>query len=90
TIRPGQRLAVHTASKVEPTAEAKPAPAEKTTPPAKDAEYIYHVVQQGDTLWDIARRYPGATVDEIKRLNDGLNSQGLHPGKRIKVAVQQG
>ncbi len=90
TIKPGQRLAVHTASKAEPTAEAKPAPVEKATVPPKDAEYIYHVVQQGDTLWDIARRYPGATVDEIKRLNGGLNSQGLHPGKRIKVAVQQG
>ncbi|MFZ1687908.1 MAG: LysM peptidoglycan-binding domain-containing protein [Flavobacteriales bacterium] len=91
TIRPGQRLAVHTSVNAEPTAEAKSVPVKDVAAPTgKSVEYIYHVVQQGDTLWDIARRYPGTTVDDIKRLNRGLNSKSLHPGKRIKVGVQQG
>ena len=91
TIRAGQRLAVHTAAKTEPTADVKPASTkEEAAPVGSSVQYIYHVVQQGDTLWDIARRYPGTTVDDIKRLNGGLNSKSLHPGKKIKVAVQRG
>ncbi|MEO8069719.1 MAG: LysM peptidoglycan-binding domain-containing protein [Flavobacteriales bacterium] len=90
TIRAGQRLAVHTSVASSPTAEVKPEPTKSDAPKGKNVEYIYHVVQQGDTLWDIARRYPGTTVDDLKRLNNGLNSKSLHPGKKIKVGVQQG
>jgi membrane-bound lytic murein transglycosylase D len=52
-------------------------------------EYIYHTIQPGDTLWDIARKN-GLSVDDLRRLNDGLNSKQLHPGRKIKVGVQEG
>ena len=42
----------------------------------------------GDTLWDIAKRYPGVSVDDLKRLNDGQLE--LKPGDRIKVSKQEG
>jgi LysM repeat protein len=58
--------------------------------PVQDGTYIYHVVQPGDTLWDIAKRYPGVSVDDLKRLNGGAVQDGLKVGDRIKVGVQEG
>jgi LysM repeat protein len=44
---------------------------------------VYHTVQPGDTLWDIARQY-SASVRQIKRLND-LRDGSVRPGQRIRV-----
>lgn len=78
-IRPGQRLQV--GSRPVETAQEKPATK------AVEGEYIYHIVQPGDTLWDIAKKYPGITVDDLHRLNGELKSTGLKPGHKIKVGT---
>ena len=52
----------------------------------KDNGEIYHVVAPGDTLWNIAQRYQGLTVDKIKEINR-LNSNELKVGTRLKVVV---
>lgn len=60
--------------------------AESKDEPAGSSEEdtaVYHTVRQGDTLWDIARKYR-ASVDQIKTLND-LRSNNLRPGQRIRV-----
>ena len=90
TIRPGQRLALHVASKPEPTAEAAHVKNEGPGTQRTGVEYIYYTVQQGDTLWGIAQRLPGVSVEDIRQWNDGLSSKSLKPGKRIKVGVQKG
>ena len=43
----------------------------------------YYRVRRGDNLWAISTRF-GNTVDDLKRLNDGL-SEDLRPGQRIRV-----
>lgn len=48
--------------------------------------YTWHVVQKGDTLYSIAKRYEGMTVDEIKSINN-LNTNELKPGTKLKVKV---
>ena len=82
-IRPGQKLVV--GKQAATATAAKPA-----AKPVQDGTYIYHVVQPGDTLWDIAKRYPGVSVDDLKRLNGGAVQDGLKVGDRIKVGVQEG
>jgi len=52
-----------------------------------DKSYIYHTVRKGDTLWDIANKYKGATISEIKTLNNISNSYRLKPGQKLKIAV---
>ena len=49
-------------------------------------KYIYHLVQPGDTLWNIAKRYEGVTVEMIKDINN-LHNSTLKPGTRLKVIV---
>jgi membrane-bound lytic murein transglycosylase D len=50
-------------------------------------KYIFHLVQRGDTLWSIARRYEGATVDQIRELNKITDNKNLKAGTKIKVMV---
>jgi len=45
----------------------------------------YHIVQKGDTLWDIAKMYPGISANDIRLANSGLNSKRLKPGQKIKI-----
>ncbi len=99
-IQPGQKLRIErpAATNTGTAALQRPAPApavaqaEKLAPPPPNAAeaFIYHVVQPGDTLWGIAQLYPGVTVEDLRRLNAGLNSKRLAPGKKIKVGVQPG
>ncbi|MBL7962786.1 MAG: LysM peptidoglycan-binding domain-containing protein [Flavobacteriales bacterium] len=100
-IHAGQKLVVKRGTASATTAStpsAAPAPkAPSNAAPAvtasgdstdKPVEYIYHVVQPGDTLWGIAQRYPGVTVDDIKRLNSDMNLRKLPVGRKLKVRVQ--
>jgi LysM repeat protein len=75
-----------------PVKKLQPATAKKaiavTDNKAAPKQYVYHVVQPGDTLWGIAQRYKGISVDEIKRTNNIYNSKGLKPGTRLKIKVK--
>lgn len=54
-----------------------PAPAQK-----KD---FYYTVQEGDTLWKIARRF---TVDiEVLRAFNQLDKDALHPGQKLRIPL---
>lgn len=70
--------------------EASPAQSSQATAStnvkASDSKIIYHVVQPGDTLWKIAQRYGGMTVESIKQINR-LESNDLKVGTRLKVTI---
>jgi membrane-bound lytic murein transglycosylase D len=48
-------------------------------------EYITYTVRSGDTLWDIARKYPGVTETDIARLNNISVSSKIQPGQVIRI-----
>ena len=51
-------------------------------------EYIYYTIRKGDTMWDIAQKYNGVSVDDIKRHNSSLNSNNLKAGTKIKIVTK--
>ncbi len=50
-----------------------------------DPNYVYHTVQRGDTIWDIAKKYAGITSDDIMKLNNLSNDRGLYVGQKLKI-----
>lgn len=65
------------------TAAARaPTPVVKPTP-ADDGAFTWYTVRKGDSLYGIARRYPGVDADSLMRVN-GI-SANIRPGQRIKV-----
>lgn len=56
---------------------------EPETPAPSPATAIFHLVEKGDTLYNISRRY-STTVESIKSLN-GLSSNIINLGQRLRV-----
>ena len=51
--------------------------------PAADANL--YIVQPGDTLWDISKKFQGLTIEKIKTLNN-LKTNKLKPGQKLIVS----
>lgn len=51
---------------------------------------VYYTVQSGDTLWSIAEKYEGITVNQIREWNNISTSEKLKVGQKIKVIVPGG
>ncbi len=100
-IRVGQKLNVYvpqgTASKYADintlSFDAKQRRIGKTTtttvtevkPSQVDGDYIYYKVRSGDTLWEIAKQYPGITETDIMKLNNMTSGKSLKAGQMIKI-----
>lgn len=88
-IYPGQKLEIRKSVKTkvgETTAKAEPKPTNSGTKSGVKANNTgYHIIQKGDTLWDIAKIYPGISVNDIKVANANLSDKKLKPGQKIKI-----
>ncbi|MBG8553024.1 LysM peptidoglycan-binding domain-containing protein [Hymenobacter guriensis] len=86
-VVPGQKLTLRAPADAPTVAEARPAAAQASTKrPSKlilPAPRV-HLVQPGDTLYNISRRYQGVTVDQLRKLNN-LTSDEVKPGQKLIV-----
>ena len=89
-IYAGQVLIVH--GKPIVPAATTPAPVANIPEPAKEendpdnndsSEYSWYTVRSGDSLYLIAKRYPGVSADELMRFNN--IGADIRPGQRIKI-----
>jgi membrane-bound lytic murein transglycosylase D len=48
-------------------------------------DYITYRVKQGDSLWEIAKKYPGVSETDISRLNNISNANKIKPGQILKI-----
>lgn len=90
-LRIGQRLTIYprrpVSANTKPT-EAKASKKEsvvyqKPVSLPSDPSKI-HVVQSGDSLWTISKKYPGITIENLRKWN-GLNSTKLKPGTKLRL-----
>lgn len=95
-IRIGQRLVIYRGGKVitstTSSASSKPGsqPTKATTPTAQktstvnpSAEYTIYTVKSGDSLYLIAKQYPGVSAQNIMDFN-GIGSN-IKPGMKLKI-----
>jgi membrane-bound lytic murein transglycosylase D len=99
SIYPGQKLFVEAPLKTENIVENKIEKKDtvtmkvenKTIAINKNISQInvkYHVVQKGDTLWGIASKYKGASVETIKKLNNLNAASTLYVGQKLKIQIE--
>ena len=81
-LKIGQRLTVYprkpnvsTVSSTKTTTKSKPISGESTT----------YTVKSGDSLWSIAQKFSGVSVQNIKDWN-GISGSKLKPGMKLKIA----
>lgn len=48
---------------------------------------VYYEVKPGDTLWDISKKYPGVSLEEIRQSNNITDTKGLKPGTKLKIRI---
>ncbi len=68
----------------KPTPKTSPELTEQATTPVITLQHTEHVVEKGDTLYNISRRY-GTTVDSLRRLNQLTESSVLKIGQKLVV-----
>jgi membrane-bound lytic murein transglycosylase D len=92
-LKSGQKLVVYVSQPtakntlVSPAAIAKPVSPAASGAANSEVKYVYYTVQAGDTLFKIANKYDGVSVDDIKKWNNLTDINSLKIGTKLKVAV---
>lgn len=59
---------------------------EKAVAKVAGKHVVSYKVQSGDSLYSIAKKYPGVSTDALREAN-GLTSAGIRPGQVLKIPV---
>ncbi|BDD02765.1 lytic transglycosylase domain-containing protein [Aureibacter tunicatorum] len=80
-IREGQKLKIYVkSSHFDSYAKSTSVKANQSIPDSG-----VHLVQPGDSLWSIANKYKGLTIEKIKKLNN-LGSNMIKPGQKLIIS----
>jgi len=80
-LRVGQRLTIYPRKPLtaQPASSAKSTVAKTTGDSPR-----FHVVEKGDSLWTISKKYQGVSIENLREWN-GIRGNSLQPGTRLKL-----
>lgn len=82
TIRVGQRLNIWLVPNSYTATVAQKKPTVKQNMVVNGTKY--HIVQPGDTLWDISKAYSDMSIEKLKKLNN-LKTNNIKPGQKLVI-----
>ena len=66
--------------------KATPVVAKSNQTARVSSKSLTYKVQSGDSLYSIAKKYPGVSTDDLQKAN-GLTSADIRPGQVLKIPV---
>ena len=88
-IHSGQRLSIFTSTSIatvkKEVKDESDSDSNDSTSSDPEMPIVYHKVEKGDTLYNIAQRYPGVSANNIMEWNDIANAKHLKAGMRLKI-----
>ncbi|MEE9361901.1 MAG: LysM peptidoglycan-binding domain-containing protein [Cellulophaga sp.] len=81
-LRIGQRLTIYSKRSALFSSKAKKTKSKKKTIIIGDKKT--HIVQSGDSLWTISKKYPGVSIENLREWN-GISGNKLKPGTKLKL-----
>ena len=94
TIVPGQKLKIYNGKGPDVASSSSTASSSsKASTPGRSSTsvsggYVIYTVKKGDTLYSIANKFPGISLNDIMRLN-GLNRNSkIYAGQKLKIKKQ--
>ena len=81
-IRAGQTLYIYGATK-NPSGKSSTSSGKSSSSSSRTSTYT---VRQGDSLYNIAKLYPGVSAENIKKAN-GMKSDNIRPGQKLKIPL---
>ncbi len=87
SVRIAKKVPVKVSKPEESTEEAFASAKIEKVPERNDDEntFVFYKVEIGDTLWAIAKKYAGNTVENIKSLNGLKDNESLKAGMILKI-----
>ncbi|UII81579.1 lytic transglycosylase domain-containing protein [Flagellimonas sp. CMM7] len=84
-LRVGQRLTIFPRKPyISKQAVAKTSTSNSSTATLASNGSKVHTVKEGDSLWTISRKYPGVSIENLRKWN-GLSGNNLKPGTKLKL-----
>ena len=90
TIVPGQRLKIYTGRGPAPAAVASSSSPKASGKPSTTVSggYTVYTVRKGDTLYSIANKFPGVSLNDIMRINGLTRNSKIYTGQKLKIKKQ--
>lgn len=83
-LKVGQNLIIYPQKNNNTIAASSPATATNKATVSPAAGGKVYTVKAGDTLWSIAQKFPGVSVENIQNWND-ISGTNLKPGTKLKI-----
>ncbi|PXX27804.1 lytic transglycosylase domain-containing protein [Arenibacter sp. ARW7G5Y1] len=81
-LRIGQRLTIY--PRKIPSSISSASTRKKSTNSVAAAGNKVHTVKSGDSLWTISKKYPGISIDNLRKWN-GISGNDIKPGTKLKL-----